>query len=101
HSGIVSKDAKHIEGVVQLFGASHGGPDRKYAVVETEVSVDRDHPIARGVPEKFRVKEEFYYRLKVVKPGEGVRPVVRATIEGKDEMVGWAWQRPDGGRSFG
>ena len=48
-----------------------------------------------------RVSMSFARLPKVVKPGEGVRPVVRATIEGKDEMVGWAWQRPDGGRSFG
>jgi trehalose utilization protein len=101
HWGMGTKDAKHIEGFVQLFGASHGGPDRKFAVVETDVTVDREHPITRGLPEKFHVKEEFYYRLKVVKPGEAVRPVARAAIEGKDEMVGWAWQRPDGGRSFG
>src|SRR5262249_31680836 len=80
----------------------HGGPDRKYAVVETELRVaDREHPVARGLPEKFRVKEEFYYALKVARPAEDVKPVVRATIGGKEEMVGWAWRRPDGGRSFG
>jgi len=102
HWGMGTKDAKYIDGFLQLFGACHGGPDRKYAVVETEVRVaDREHPISRGLPEKFRVKEEFYYALKVVPPREDVRPIVRATIAGKDEMVGWAWRRPDGGRSFG
>jgi type 1 glutamine amidotransferase len=102
HWGMGTKDAKHIDGFLKLFGGCHGGPDRKYAVVETEVKIaDRDHPIARGLPEKFSVKEEFYYRLKVVKPEADVKPIVRATLDGQDEMVGWAWQRPDGGRSFG
>ncbi len=28
-------------------------------------------------------------------------PLITVSIDGVDEMVGWAWQRPDGGRSFG
>jgi hypothetical protein len=30
-----------------------------------------------------------------------VKPILKAAIDGKDEMVSWAWARPDGGRSFG
>jgi len=102
HWGMGTKDAKHIDSFVKLFGACHGGPDRRYAVVETDVQfVDRDHPISRGLPRQLRIKEEFYYALKVVKPERDVTPIVRASIGGKDEMVGWAWRRPDGGRSFG
>lgn len=102
HWGMGTKDAKNIDGFLALFGACHGGPDRKYAVVEAEIALaDKGHPVGRGIPEKFRVKEEFYYRLKVVKPADSVKPVLRAAIDGKDEMVAWAWQRPDGGRSFG
>ncbi len=101
HWGMGTRDAAPIDDFLALFGACHGGPDRKYAVVETTVSLaDREHPIARGLPARLTVKDEFYYRLKVVK-AEGVRPIWRAAIEGKDEMVAWAWQRPDGGRSFG
>lgn len=102
HWGMGTRDAKFIDDFVALFGACHGGPDRKYAVVETEAQVvDSEHPIARGLPAKFAVKEEFYYALKVAKPSTAVKPILRATIGGKEEMVGWAYERPDGGRSFG
>jgi hypothetical protein len=67
HWGMGTKDAKHIDDFVALFGACHGGPDRKYVVIETECKVgEPGHPIARGLPEKFKIKDEFYYRLKVV-----------------------------------
>jgi Trehalose utilisation len=102
HWGMGTKDAKYIDNFVKLFGACHGGPDRKYKVLETEVKLAAlDHPAARGLPGKFRIKEEFYYRLKRVKPATGLTPLVTAAIDGKDEMVGWVWARPDGGRSFG
>lgn len=99
HWGMGTKDAKPIDDFLALFGACHGGPDRKYAVVEAELKAE-EHPLASGIPAKFKVKDEFYYRLKVVK-ADGLKPILRASIEGKEEMVSWAWQRPGGGRSFG
>jgi hypothetical protein len=30
-----------------------------------------------------------------------VKPLLRVPIDGKDQTVAWAWERPDGGRSFG
>ena len=87
---------------VELFGGCHGGPDRKYKVVEVEATVvDSKHPIVRGIGAKFRINDEFYYRLKFVKPQGSVHPILRVPLDGKSETVAWAWQRPDGGRSFG
>ena len=99
HWGMGTREAKPIDDFLALFGACHGGPDRKYAVVEADLKAG-EHAILRGIPAKFTVKDEFYYRLKVVK-GDGLVPILRAGIEGKLEMVSWAWERPDGGRSFG
>lgn len=99
HWGIGTKDAKYIEGCLSILGGCHGGPDRKYQVVETTFAPVADHPIAVGVS-AFKVKEEFYYRLKFSKAGV-VKPVAKARIDGEDETVAWAWERPDGGRSFG
>lgn len=97
------RDAAHIDGFLKLFGGCHGGPDRKFIVVEKadfQIATP-SHPIATAV-KPFRVpREEFYYQLKWVKPNEGLTPIVRVPIEGKIETVCWAWQRPDGGRSFG
>jgi type 1 glutamine amidotransferase len=100
HWGMGCKDAKYIDDFVALFGGCHGGPDRKYQVVETEVRPVEKHPVVTGIA-PFRVKEEFYYALKFVKPAGSVRPVVTATIDGEAHPVAWTWDRPDGGRSFG
>jgi type 1 glutamine amidotransferase len=101
HWGMGTKDAKYIDGFVKLFGGCHGGPDRKYKEMEFEVApADAKHPALAGVG-KFRVKDEFYYELKFAKPEGSVKPLLRASIDGKEQTVAWAWERPDGGRSFG
>jgi hypothetical protein len=30
-----------------------------------------------------------------------VTPLIRVPLDGEKETVAWAWERPDGGRSFG
>jgi len=101
HWGMGTKAAEPIEAYVKLFGGSHGGPDRKFQVVDAKVSLPApQHPIVRGI-EPFEIHEEFYYKLKFVKPEGTVRPILQATIDGTPETVSWAWERSDGGRSFG
>ena len=100
HWGMGTREAGPIDAFVALFGGCHGGPDRKYQVVDATVSVaDRSHPIATELND-FKVHDEFYYRLKFPK-GDGVRSILRVPIDGKAETVAWAWERPDGGRSAG
>jgi type 1 glutamine amidotransferase len=101
HWAMGTKDAADIEPWLKLFGGCHGGPDRKYQVLQTDVApAEPAHPIAEGL-RPFKLREEFYYRLKFVKAEPPIRPVLRATIDGAAETVAWAWERPDGGRSFG
>lgn len=101
HWGMGTREAKNIDGFVKLFGGCHGGPDRKYQVLETDVRVaEPRHVIATGI-DGFRVHDEFYYRLKFVRPADNVQPLVRAVIDGQPETVAWCWERGDGGRSFG
>jgi type 1 glutamine amidotransferase len=86
---------------VNLVGGCHGGPDRKYKILQADVTVaDAKHPIANGI-KGFGVRDEFYYQLKFVKPEGTVKPVLQVAIDGKNETVAWSWERPDGGRSFG
>jgi type 1 glutamine amidotransferase len=99
HWGIGTKDEKNIEACANLIGGCHGGADRKYQVLETNIAPETKHAIATGIA-AFRAKDEFYYRLKFAKTGK-LEPVLRATIDGNEETVAWAWERPDGGRSFG
>jgi Trehalose utilisation len=101
HWALGTRDAAGIAPFVKLLGGCHGGPDRKYQVVDTELRVvDPQHPITAGL-KNFRVRDEFYYQLKFVEPADAVRPILQATIDGGPQTVAWAWERPDGGRSFG
>jgi type 1 glutamine amidotransferase len=101
HWAMGTKAPEPIEPFLKLFGGCHGGADRKYQVLETELRIaDPQHPLAAGLT-PFRVRDEFYYQLKFVKAVPEVRPVLQALIDGRQETVAWSWDRPDGGRSFG
>jgi type 1 glutamine amidotransferase len=101
HGSIMTKKTENIGIVLQLLGACHGGPDRKFKTFEADAAIAaKDHPAAAGL-EGFRVYDEFYYRLKRDSQITGFTPLVTVAIGGKPETVGWCWQRPDGGRSFG
>ncbi len=47
-----------------------------------------------------RINDEWYYRLKQSPQGK-IEPLVAAVIDGQPELVGWAYTRVGGGRSFG
>jgi hypothetical protein len=101
HWGMGTRAAENIEPFVSLFGACHGGPDRKYKFLETQVRVAaKDHAAAADVSD-FKIKEEFYYELKRQPDANEFVPLLTAEIDGGEHMVAWAWQRSDGGRSFG
>lgn len=100
HWGIGTKTAEPVDNFVQLFGGCHGGPDRKYKIVNTSIKLRKEHPILRGV-EPSEVEDEFYYRLKFPKTGPRITPLVDVEIDGASHTVGWAWERSGGGRSAG
>jgi hypothetical protein len=101
HWAIGCKEAAPIEPFLRLLGGCHGGPDRKYQVLETELRpVPVPHPVTRGLA-PLRVREELYYRLKFVPGDRPITPLLTAAIDGREVTVCWAWDRPDGGRSFG
>jgi type 1 glutamine amidotransferase len=101
HWGMGTREADNIEPFLKLFGGCHGGPDRQYKILDarTEIAAPK-HPIVRGIG-PVDVHEEFYYQLKFIKPDTGLTPLVQVPIDGQSHTVGWAWERPDGGRSFG
>ncbi|MCI0380225.1 MAG: ThuA domain-containing protein [Gemmataceae bacterium] len=100
HWAMGTREAKNIDGFVALFGGCHGGPDRKYKVLKTDARLpEPKHPIARGLAD-FSARDEFYYTLKFPKDHK-IEPILQTQIDGNWETVAWAWQRPDGGRSFG
>lgn len=71
-----------------------------------------DHPIRRGV-KPFAIRDEWYFNIRF-RPGCGIDPILKATPPddvrrtdaakehpGREEIVAWALERPDGGRGFG
>lgn len=100
HWGMGTKDAKYIQPFVDLFGGCHGGPDRKYQVVQGDAMVNAGnrHPIQSGL-QSFKVRDEFYYKLKM--PKDNWSPLLHVNIDNQPEVVAWAYHRPGGGRSFG
>lgn len=101
HWGMGTKEVAPIEPWLKLFGGCHGGPDRRFKVLDAALAPpDKPHVITRGIS-ALPVHEEFYYTLKFVQSTTRVEPVLQVEIDGRRETVAWAWQRPDGGRSFG
>jgi len=101
HWAIGAKDAQYIEGCKRILGGCHGGADRKYIKVETDLRpAEGKHPIANGIA-PLQIYDEFYYQLKFVDAPDRLRPVLVATIEGQPETVAWSYEPASGGRSFG
>lgn len=72
-----------------------------------------EHPITRGV-KPFSIQDEWYYNIHFTKDMKNVTPILKATPPdntrgtpdakkhpGREEILAWAFDRADGGRSFG
>jgi type 1 glutamine amidotransferase len=72
-----------------------------------------EHPIARGV-KPFKIRDEWYFNIRFKPESKAVTPILKATPPdkvrgtpdarkhpGREEVVAWAFERGDGGRSFG
>jgi type 1 glutamine amidotransferase len=72
-----------------------------------------DHPITRGV-KPFAIQDEWYYNIRFAPDMKGVTPILKATPpdntrgtedakkhKGRSEITAWAFDRDNGGRSFG
>lgn len=54
-----------------------------------------DHPICRGW-EEYDLHDEFYLKPVI----KAATPMLRVTTKGEDVVVGWAYERSDGGRAY-
>ena len=101
HWGMGTREVAPVENFVSLFGHCHGGPDRKYKVLTATLQPSSEsHPVLNGIA-PIEVHDEFYYALKQPPQVERLVPLIRVALDGSDQTVAWAWDRPDGGRSFG
>ncbi|MBC8115650.1 MAG: ThuA domain-containing protein, partial [Candidatus Saccharimonas sp.] len=101
HWGMGTREAAPVTNFVTLFGCCHGGPDRKYKILTATISPSSvGHPVLSGLA-PVKVHDEFYYALKQPAQVERLVPLIQVPIDGDNQTVAWAWERPDGGRSFG
>jgi hypothetical protein len=72
-----------------------------------------EHPITRGV-KPITIQDEWYYNIRFAPEMRGVTPILKATPPdetrrtpeakkhpGREEILAWAFNRENGGRSFG
>jgi type 1 glutamine amidotransferase len=72
-----------------------------------------EHPITRGV-KPFGIQDEWYFNIRFSPASRNLTPILKATPPddkrgtadakshpGREEIVAWAFERADGGRSFG
>jgi type 1 glutamine amidotransferase len=72
-----------------------------------------DHPVTRGV-KPFAIDDEWYFNMRFVEGLKNVTPILRAVPPdnkrgtadakkhpGREEIVAWTYDRPNGGRGFG
>ena len=55
------------------------------------------HPISRGWSE-YKLRDEFYLNPTI---GKDAVAILQVRTRDKDVIVGWAYERPDGGRAYG
>lgn len=99
HWAVGAKEAEYIDVAKSLWGGCHGGPDRKYIVDTRTLTPNSEHPITAGLG-PITIRDEWYNTLKFATEPP-VTPLWTAEIDGTTHPVAWAWDRPDGGRSFG
>jgi hypothetical protein len=73
HWAMGTKDAKHITGCLQLLGGCHGGPDRKYKVLETDAVF-----VERLVEYRRLVAQGVLWTLKKPIPKDGLAVEIEA-----------------------
>lgn len=58
--------------------------------------LDPRHPVCRGWSE-YELHDEYYLNPTIGK----AKPLLQVHTKGKDVVVAWAYERPDGGRAYG
>lgn len=83
---------------LEVLGAWFRRPPCGVAIAPSRlVQANSRHPICRGWWD-YDLRAEYYTDLVFHPRAE---PLVSVQVEGKDQVVGWTFERADGGRSYG
>jgi len=98
HWGTAASPGENGERFLETMGGWFHNSFSEIPVVDSSIRpVAPDHPICQGW-ETTPMRDEYYIKLKYL---DEAKPVVMAEVQGVDYPVGWVYERPDGGRSFG
>jgi hypothetical protein len=121
HYTVDPTDKKAIERLIAWIGGAYEQHWSVNPFWDADFKTFPDHPAARGL-KPFKIGDEWYYHMRFVPDMKGVTPILQAvppesTRQGKDgphsgnpevrkrtgmaEVVGWVYERPNGGRGFG
>jgi len=104
HYAVAPRRTEEAEATfMQWIGGLYKDGYSKNPINEVEViSPSPEHPIGRGLT-PYTTKDEFYYQIKFTDDAH-VTPIATAMLpkdNPKPETLAWAFERPNGGRSFG
>jgi type 1 glutamine amidotransferase len=107
------KDAKLKEKVLKWLGGYY---ESKWSINphwDADITTFPTHATTRGV-KPFKANDEWYYNMRWADEPKGITHILKATPPdntrrtdetklhpGREEIMAWAFERPDGGRSFG
>jgi hypothetical protein len=121
HYTVDPSDPKAIERLIAWIGGAY---ERHWSVNphwEADFKEFPDHPVSQGL-KPFKSQDEWYYHMRFAEDMKGVTPILAAvppestrqrgdgphsgnpTVRartGMKEVVGWTYERPNGGRGFG
>lgn len=89
--------------MIEWLGAKRNGMFDRITETVSFKPATPSFPVCRGMA-PFTYEDEFYPTLMFTKDSKRIVPILRADVP-KDHpinhMLAWAYERPDGGRSFG
>ncbi len=121
HYTVDPSDPKAIQRLIAWIGGAY---ERHWSVNphwEADFKEFPDHPVSQGL-KPFKSQDEWYYHMRFAEDMKGVTPILAAvppestrqrgdgahsgnpTVRartGMKEVVGWTYERPNGGRGFG
>ena len=101
HWAMGTREAQPIDDFLQLFGGCHGGPDRKYQVRGNRGQGRRRRSIPSPPASRLQDQGRVLLPAQVRQAGRQRPAGAAGQHRWPDGNRGLAWERPDGGRSFG
>jgi hypothetical protein len=100
----VDAPADHVDHAIEWVGGAYAPGLSSRGHWDAEFKEFPPHPITRGVT-PIKLNDGFLNKLRFVEGMKGITPLLRTAspkvpAPGSGDIVAWAYERPNGGRSF-